>query len=80
MSNRESGVGYSDILIETREKVGVVIELKYSEDGNLDVGCSKALKQIEEKNYSAILKKDGMKKILKYGISFYKKNCKVVLG
>ena len=43
LSNRESGDGFSDILIETTEpenEIGVVIELKYSSDEkNLDTDC-----------------------------------------
>jgi hypothetical protein len=79
-SNEESGTGYSDILIKTPERVGVVIELKYAENHRLDAGCAEALKQIEEKQYDARLLEDGMETIVKYGMAFYKKQCKVVLG
>lgn len=62
MSNTESGLGYNDILIEIpKGRIGVVIEMKYAEDGNLDRACEKALEQIEEKNYAARLKQDGMR-------------------
>jgi hypothetical protein len=77
-SNVESGVGYSDIIIETPDFVGAVIELKYAQDGDLDKACQTALSQIEDKHYDTILKDDGMNEIIKYGIAFYKKNCKVV--
>lgn len=80
ISNAESGEGYSDILIETPQRIGVVIETKYAEDGNLEKSCKDALRQMEEKRYDASLQKDGMEKIIKYGISFYKKRCKVILG
>ena len=41
-SNVESGIGYSDILIEAFDcRVGIVIEVKYAEDGNLDAACKK---------------------------------------
>jgi hypothetical protein len=80
MSNAESGTGYSDILIETPKRIGVVIEIKYAHDGNLEKACQIALEQIENKQYDAVLKDDGMKEIIKYGIAFYKKNCKVVKG
>jgi hypothetical protein len=80
MSNTESGTGYSDILIETPEGIGIVLELKYAEDGNLQAHCQEALQQIEKKQYDAVLIDDGMDTILKYGISFYKKKCKVLLG
>ena len=78
-SNAESGEGYSDILIETRERVGVVIEVKYAQDGDLEKGCRQALEQIEAKGYAARLEEDGMKKIIRYGIAFYKKRCKVLI-
>jgi hypothetical protein len=79
LSNAESGTGYSDILIETPEGIGIVLELKYAENGNLQAHCEEALQQIEEKQYDAVLIDDGMDTILKYGISFYKKRCKVLL-
>jgi hypothetical protein len=79
-SNAESGNGYSDILIETSERTGIVIELKYAGDGKLDKCCEEALKQIEEKSYDSYLIDEGMDTIIKYGIAFYKKKCKVVRG
>jgi hypothetical protein len=77
-SNSESGNGYSDILIKTPEGVGIVIELKYADDGDLQAYCDRAIQQIEEKNYDAVLHDDGMDTIIKYGIAFYKKKCKVI--
>lgn len=74
-SNAETGEGYSDISIQTPERLGIVIELKYADDGNLEKGCSEALKQIEEKKYAEGLKRRGMKKILWYGIAFWEKEC-----
>ena len=43
-----------------------------------DVPLDKALKQIEEKDYVAKLKQDGMDNFIKYGIACFKKVCKVV--
>lgn len=81
ISNAESGIGYSDILAEIFEnRVGIVIEVKYAEDGDLETSCKEALKQIEEKKYEAKLWDDGMRNILKYGIACYKKECKVVMA
>lgn len=78
-SNAESGEGFSDILIEIEESdTGIVIEIKYPEDGNLDAGCQDALAQIEEKGYAGHLLQDGMKNIIKYGIACHKKACRVV--
>ena len=80
-SNRESGDGYSDILIETEdEEQGIIIEIKYAENGNLEAGCAEALKQIEEKRYEELFLEEGIGHILKYGISFYKKKCRVELA
>ena len=80
-SNAESGEGYSDILIEIPEtRTGIVIEMKYAENGCFDTACKEALKQIQEKKYETKLKEDGMKKIIKYGIACYKKGCCVCGG
>mgnify|MGYP000832732885 FL=1 len=49
--NRVSELGYSDILIEIpKDRTGVVVELQ----------------QIEEKDYMARLKQDGMRQFIKY--------------
>ena len=81
MSNAESGIGYSDILVEAGEnRTGIAIELKYAEDGDMDAACEAALQQIEEKDYLTRLKQDGMQNFIKYGIACFKKNCKVVMG
>ena len=77
-SNAESGEGCSDIAICTPERTGIVIELKYAENGNLEAACEKALKQIEERKYAVSLQRRGMKKIIKYGIAFCEKECMVV--
>jgi hypothetical protein len=79
-SNAETGVGYGDIIIKTPEKIGIIIELKYAEDNNLDKHCKEALAQIEDNSYDGGLLSDGMEKIIKYGIAFYKKNCKAVIS
>ena len=50
------------------------------QDGNLDAACDEALRQIEEKDYTAKLKQDGMINFIKYGIACYKKFSKVVIG
>ncbi len=79
-SNTELGEGYGDIVIYTPDKVGIIIELKYAEDGNLEKGCADALKQIEDRKYAVDLEHRRMKKILKYGMAFCEKECKVVLA
>lgn len=78
-SNMKSGIGYSDILVEIPERrIGIVIEMKYAEDGDMDAACRTALAQIEEKQYTAKLKEDGMRMIIKYGIACFRKDCRVV--
>ena len=78
-SNRESGEGYSDILFETDDTaMGIVIEMKYAEDGNLQKAAEKALKQIESKQYEEALYDEGIEQILRYGIACYKKRCKIL--
>ena len=76
-SNREAGDGYSDIMIETDDDIGIIIEVKYAHDGDLDAGCKEALRQIEDTRYEEELRDEGMERILKYGIACYKKRCKV---
>lgn len=80
-SNVESGDGYSDILVEIEEEeTGIVIEVKYSEDGNLDRDCEKALRQIKEKDYGEKLRRDGLEKVLAYGIACCRKRCRAVVS
>lgn len=80
-SNTESGTGYSDILVEVpNNRTGIVIELKYAENGDMDAACDEALNQIEEKSYVDKLKQDGMRNFIKYGIACFKKDCKIVVS
>lgn len=79
-SNAETGEGYSDISIQTPDRVGMIIELKYADNSSLETACSEALKQIEVKKYAEGLKRRGMKKIFKYGIAFCEKECMVVMA
>ena len=79
LSNAEMRERYGDISVCTPERTGIVIELKYAGDGNLEKGCQAALKQIEERKYAAALERRGMKKILKYGMAFCEKECLVAV-
>lgn len=79
-SNREMGEGYADILAEPDTgDMGIIIEVKYAHDGNLDAACRKALGQIRHTRYEDDLSDDGVENILKYGIACYKKRCRVML-
>ncbi len=79
-SNREMGEGYADILAEPDSgDTGIIIEVKYAHDGNLDAACREALEQIRHTRYEDDLSDDGVENILKYGIACYKKRCRVML-
>ena len=79
-SNRESGYGRYDIMLEpidkTNEKYpGIVIEFKVinpRKENTLEETVASALEQIEEKNYDAELIKRGVKEenIHHYGFAF----------
>ena len=79
-SNREAGEGYADILVEIDddEPMGLVIEVKYARDGNLDASCQEALAQIKGRQYGAAFYDEDIEKVLKYGVAFYKNKCKVM--
>ncbi len=80
-SNREMGDGYADILAEPDSgDMGIIIEVKYAHDGDLEGACREALKQIEYTKYEDDLEDDGVENILKYGIACYKKRCRVMLA
>lgn len=80
MSNRESGDGFGDILTRIEdEDVGIVIEVKYADDGNLQGECEKALQQIIDIRYTEALEQEGIHTIIKYGIACYRKKCKVLM-
>ena len=79
-SNQESGEGYNDIMImHEATGIGMIIEVKYADNNNLDLECSNALAQIEKLHYTDVLMEYEPVKIYKYAIACYKKHCKVVL-
>ena len=79
-SNRESGDGFSDILIEPEDPdAGIVIEVKYAKEmKDLDAACEAAMAQIKNKRYDEALRDEGRCDILAYGIAFCRKRCRVV--
>ena len=79
-SNRESGDGFSDILIEPEDPdAGIVIEVKYAKEmKELDAACENAMAQIKDKRYDEALRYEGRCDILAYGIAFCRKRCRVV--
>lgn len=78
-SNRESGDGFSDILIKPENPdLGIVIEVKYAKEfKGLDAACDAAMAQIKQKRYDETLRDEGRCDILAYGIAFCRKRCKV---
>ena len=79
-SNRESDEGYSDILVKIEdEEIGLLIEVKYAQRGELESACKKALQQIREKGYAAELREDGCHTIYQYGIACFRKQCRIAV-
>ena len=79
-SNRESGNGFSDIMIRIDDSdTGIIIEVKYDEKGNMEEECKKAIRQIDDTGYAEALHQEDVKRILKYGIACRKKDCRVLL-
>ncbi len=79
-SNRETGNGRSDIIIfdNIRYEKGIVIEIKKADTPReLNQKCDEALKQIDDMNYDAELVEMGIEDIVKYGIAFHNKACRV---
>ena len=79
-SNRESGDGFSDILIMPEDPdAGIVIEVKYAKEmKELDAACEAAITQIKDKRYDEALRDEDRCDILAYGIAFCRKRCRVV--
>lgn len=79
-SNRESGDGYSDILIEPENPdAGIIIKVKHAASiSGLDKACENAMAQIKNRRYDETLRENGRCDILAYGIALHKKRCRVV--
>ena len=79
-SNRESGNGFSDIMIRIDDSdTGIIIEVKYDEKGNPETECRKALRQIDDTGYTEALHQEDIHKIIKYGIACRRKDCRVMM-
>ena len=78
-SNIETGKGRSDIIAGRKDrKVGFVVEVKdVKDEEKLDAACEAALRQIDERDYTAILRRFRVKEIRKYAIAFWDKECRV---
>ena len=86
-SNRESGEGRYDIQMKPldRRLPGILMELKVPQeklDENrveecLEKLCQQAIAQMEAKQYATELKQEGITRVMKIGVAFYKKRVKV---
>ena len=60
------------------QDIAVIIEIKSVSKGEtLDQMCDTALKRIEDRQYETSLLNEGYKNIIKYGIAFEDKRCKI---
>ncbi len=83
LSNRESGYGRPDIVLKYPSVRGkaVIMELKVSDSYKaMEEKCKEALEQIEKQKYEVQLRDEGYQDIIKYGVTFYRKECKVLRG
>ena len=78
-SNRESGSGRPDIVLQTpniRKGRVIILELKLAESiADLEPAADRGLAQIEEQRYAAPFTSEGYPDVRKYAVSFYKKDC-----
>ena len=79
-SNRESGYGRYDILLEPRNKkeTAFILEFKVAKNENeLEKKLEEALKQIEDRKYDIELKNKNIFDVFKVAFAFYAKKVKV---
>ncbi len=87
-SNRESGYGRYDVVMEPKniENTAIIMEFKvfdtYDNEKTLEDTAANALKQIEDKKYDTDLLQRGIPadKILKYGFAFEGEKCLIQKG
>ena len=80
-SNRESGDGYPDLILYTRNySIGIIIELKYAESPKkFQEALDEGMKQIENNRYIKIFDDEDTYVVRKFVIACYKKRCKVAI-
>ena len=78
-SNMETGKGRSDVIVERKDrKIGFVVEVKdVKDEAKLDAACEAGMKQIKDRDYTAILRRYRMKEIWIYAIAFWNKEYRV---
>ncbi len=79
-SNDEAGAGRADIIVEREDgEFGFVVELKAVKDmKKLDEACENAMRQIDERDYTANLRRYGVEDVRAYAIAFCGKKCRVL--
>ncbi len=65
------------VIVES-EEIGIIIEIRYAENGKYDTACKKAMEQIDTDGYTAELREDVFCTIIKLGIACFRKKCGVV--
>ena len=80
-SNRESGNGRPDIVMQTvqvRKGRVILLELKIAGSiAEMEAACDRGLAQIEEQHYAEPFITEGYPEVKKYALSFCKKECMV---
>ncbi len=87
-SNRESGYGRYDVVMEPKDSAGTAVILEFKvfdtldDESGLEDTAANALKQIDEKKYDIDLLSRGIaaERILKYGLAFRGKGCLIRKG
>jgi len=85
-AEKDSGLGRYDFGFPNKnkkmEKEYILIEVKVCKSDkkiNLNNECKNAIEQIENKKYDEEHRNNGYNSIIKYGIAFYKKTCRVLM-
>ena len=80
LSERESGYGRADLVLEPREKkkLGYIFEFKISRnEEELERYAEEGFNQIKEKKYDIELRNRGVTEIIYIGLAFYRKKLKI---
>ena len=66
------------VLKDRARRCAIVIETKIVDsEEKMSQACSRALEQIEEKQYAKKIERSGFRNVIRYGVAFYKKECLV---
>lgn len=78
-SNKENGLGRSDIVIKDKKnRRAVIFECKIAKTyDKMKEKCEEALQQIEIMQYAKKIQMQGYREVIRYGICFWKKDCMV---